>query len=247
MLHGMLGSHRYWDGVVPSLSKRHQLVLLDLLGFGESPKPDIEYLVQQHLLQIENVIKRSSADEERLVFVGHSMGAFLALNYAILHPEQVSKLILINAPMKTDEASLIKAIAESSSQLMVTMTFSKTWGKLVCKIHEFIPFITYPLIRLFEPSLPPAVAKAAGQHTYESYSRTFENILLKQDFYSLLAKVPDIPVLIIASSRDEYTNDRALESLPQRSNLKLVLVQGNHNVLLKDPDLISEEILKFIE
>ncbi len=113
--------------------------------------------------KIEDVIKKSKNDKMRLVVVGHSMGTFLAFNYAITHPEQVERLILINAPMKTDEESLKKAIGEASSQLMVTMTFSKTWGKLVCKLHELVPSISYPLIRVFEPDLPPAITRAAGQ------------------------------------------------------------------------------------
>ncbi len=247
MLHGMLGSHRYWDGVVPNLQVNHELILIDLLGFGDSPKPDVDYSVEQHVSKIEDVIKKAKKDNSHSVVVGHSMGTFLALNFAIAYPEQVEKLILINAPMKTDEESLKKAIGEASSQLMVTMTFSKTWGKLVCKLHELIPSASYPLIRILEPDLPPAVAKAAGQHNYNSYSGSFENILLKQNFYELLAKIPNIPVLILASNRDEYTKEKALERLPQRDTVKLVVINGNHNVLLKDPDRIADEILKFIE
>ena len=247
MLHGLLGSHRYWDGVVPELSRNHELLLMDLLGFGESQKPPIEYTVAQHLVKIEDVIEHTQLKESQFIVVGHSMGAFLALNYAIAHPNQVRKLVLINAPMNTDEESLKKAIAENSSQFMVTMTFSKVWGKLVCKIHELMPSISYPLIRILEPELPPAIAQAAGQHSYASYSGSFTNILLKQKFYDLLDKVPEIPVLIIASSKDEYSKDLALVMLPQRSNLKVVKIDGNHNVLLSDPDRISKEILKFIE
>ncbi len=247
MLHGMLGSHRYWDGVIPQLDKHHKLILIDLLGFGESPKPEIEYSVEQHLAKIEEVVVQAHPEKDRLVIVGHSMGTFLALNYAIAHPDRIKKLILINAPMKTDEESLKKAIGESSSQLMVTMTFSKTWGKLVCKVHELMPFISYPLLRVFEPDLPSAVAEAAGQHTYASYSGSFENILLKQNFYELLAKVSDVPVLIISSKRDEYKKDSALEVLPQRKTIKLVRIDGNHNVLLKSPDRISKEMLEFVE
>lgn len=246
LLHGMLGSHRYWDGVLPVLSAQHELILVDLLGYGESPKPAIEYTVDQHIAEIEKVTQLIQKDSFQGIIVGHSMGAFLALNYAITHPGKIKKLILINPPMVTDEESLKKAIAETSSRLMVSMTFSRTWGQFVCNIHEMIPSLSYPLIRLFEPQLPPAVAKAAGQHTYNSYRGSFENVLLHQNFYVLLNKVQDIPVLILASTRDEYTKDQALQRLPLRRQLKLVIIDGNHNVLLTDPERISTEILKFI-
>lgn len=244
-LHGLLGSHRYWDGVVSKLSSHHRLVLIDLYGFGNSQKPKTDYSVDQHVDKIEKTLS-GAVGKKSAVIVGHSMGAFLALNYAIAYPERVQKLVLINAPMITTEEALKNAIAESSSQIMVTMTFSKTWGKLACRMHELLPRFSYPIIRLFEPNLPAPVARAAGQHTWESYSGSFKNVLLDQNFYELLAKVPNIPILILASNRDEYTKDEALKKLPQRKNLKLITIDGNHNVLLHDPERISSEISRFL-
>jgi pimeloyl-ACP methyl ester carboxylesterase len=245
-LHGILGSHRYWDGVVPELSQTHKMVMLDLYGFGKSPKPKVEYTVGEHIQKIDQAINSAIGANQKFSLVGHSMGAILALNYTIAHPDQVRQLILINAPMVTDEKDLKKAISNSSSKLMTIMTFDKTWGKLVCKIHEMFPFISYPLIRLFEPELPPAVAEAAGQHVWESYSGSFQHVLLEQDFYALLAQVKNIPILIIASDNDPYTKPSALAELPKREGLKYVLISGTHNVLLSDPKRISKEILEFI-
>ena len=245
-LHGILGSHRYWDGVAADLSQSHRLILLDLLGFGKSPKPKVEYTVVEHIKKIDQALNSALGTNQKFSIVGHSMGAILTLNYAISHPNQVQKLILINPPMVTDEEDLKQAISESSSKLMVTMTFSKTWGKLVCMMHEWIPMLSYPLIRLFEPELPPAVAEAAGQHSWESYSGSFQHVLLEQDFYSLLAQVSHTPILIISSDNDIYTKTSALRKLPARKGLKSILISGTHNVLLSDPARISKEILEFL-
>ena len=246
-LHGILGSHSYWEKVVPELSQTYQLVLIDLLGFGNSPKPKISYTVNEHIEKINHTITAAIGAHQKVQIVGHSMGAILALNYAIAYPDQVSRLILINPPMVTDENDLKQAMEDSSSKMMVTMTFSKIWGKLVCKIHELAPAISYPLIRLLEPELPPAVARAAGQHTWESYSGSFQHVLLDQDFYALIAKIPSVPTLIIASEHDEFTKTSALNKLPKRDNLKSVLLPGTHNVLLTDPLKISKEIKAFIQ
>lgn len=134
MLHGILGSHRYWDGVVPQLSKNHELILPDLLGFGDSPKPEIEYSIQQHLTKIEDVIERTHSEKSSIVIVGHSMGAFLALNYTITHPDQVKKLILINAPMKTDEESLKKALPKNRSNHTI---LTRAMAKLKVRMERF--------------------------------------------------------------------------------------------------------------
>lgn len=245
-LHGLLASSSYWDQMAPLLSSKHELLLLDLFGFGESPKPRIEYTVDQHIAKINEVVNLA-IPKKAFTLVGHSMGALLALNFAIQHPQNVRKLILINAPMLSDEKDLKQSIAESSSKFMVTMTFDKTWGKLVCRIHELLPFISYPIIRLLEPELPPNVARAAGQHTWDSYSGSFRHVLLEQDFFKLLSKVETIPILIIASSNDEYTRAQVLLRLPVRQNIKFILLKGDHNMLLRQPEQVSQVIEKFLD
>jgi pimeloyl-ACP methyl ester carboxylesterase len=246
-LHGLLGSQTYWNEVVPELSSNHELVLMDLLGFGDSPKPHAEYTVAEHLSKIDQTINLIVPKKENFALVGHSMGAILALDYIIEHPDQVRKLVLINAPMVTDEKDMRAAVAESSSKFMVTMTFDKTWGKFACKIHEFLPFISYPIIRILEPELPPVVAKAAGQHTWDSFSGSFQHVLLEQNFFKLLSKVKAIPILIIASTEDEYTRPEALKRLPESNNIKLVLLDGDHNVLLRQPKRLASEIDQFLK
>jgi len=50
LLHGLGGTHRYWTcGPEPFGLLEHRTVLLDLLGFGESPKPWIRYSVERHV------------------------------------------------------------------------------------------------------------------------------------------------------------------------------------------------------
>ena len=40
LLHGITGSGRYWLRVAPGLSSEFTVLMPDLLGFGDSPKPD---------------------------------------------------------------------------------------------------------------------------------------------------------------------------------------------------------------
>ena len=246
-LHGMFGSHSYWDGILPSLKDGHQLVLLDLLGFGASPKPHLEYTVIDHLNKIDETISKTVLQGAQFTLVGHSMGALIALDYAIAHPQRIKKLVLINAPLVTNEQSLKKAIAESSSKVMAAMTFNKQLGMLVCMMHEIMPTLSYPIIRWLEPDLPAAVARDVGHHTWDSFSGSFKNILLNQNFYNLLDQVSAIPVLILVSSNDKYASDADIEKLPDRKNLKVIKIEGGHNVLLQDPKKVTVEILKFID
>ena len=61
LLHGLGGTHRYWTcGPVPFALSGHRTVLIDLLGFGESPKPWFRYSVERHVAALHaSLVERS--------------------------------------------------------------------------------------------------------------------------------------------------------------------------------------------
>jgi len=48
-LHGMPSWSYLWRNVIPHLSKHARCIALDLVGFGRSEQPDIEYSVADHI------------------------------------------------------------------------------------------------------------------------------------------------------------------------------------------------------
>ena len=244
-LHGMLGSHSNWDKVIPDFSEQHQLITLDLLGFGNSPKPSIDYTVDDHVKFISQTLSQAKISEKFFI-VGHSMGAILALDFAIRNPNQILGLVLISPPMKTSEKELLESIEASSSKVIVAMTSNETFGKWICHLHELIPSISYPLIRILEPDLPSSAAKAAGQHTWMSYHGSLRNVLMGQDFSSLMAKVKNVPILIMAAVNDKYTDAKTVAELPVQSNVRVISIDGGHNAILKNADQINDRIRRFI-
>ena len=81
LIHGFGGNICSWRDMIPSLSQRRRVVAVDLLGHGDSPKPDdAEY---SHLNQARLVKER--VDEllmNRFVLCGHSYGGAVALQMA---------------------------------------------------------------------------------------------------------------------------------------------------------------------
>ena len=63
-LHGIGGTHRYWlTGAEPPVFPRHETLLVDLLGFGDSPQPWCRYTVDRHLDALNAEIGRASCRE----------------------------------------------------------------------------------------------------------------------------------------------------------------------------------------
>jgi pimeloyl-ACP methyl ester carboxylesterase len=89
-----LGSRGAWNSDFDALSSQFQLIFIDTLGFGGSPKPEIAYSLTDHLSAIRQTLL--SHNIQKAHFVGHSMGSLLALAYACPFPASVAKVALLS-------------------------------------------------------------------------------------------------------------------------------------------------------
>ena len=97
-LHGITGSRRYWEKRVVHLARRNRLVIPDLLGFGLSPKPPVDYTVPTFRQSVRCLLEDEGMAGRPHVLVGHSLGALIAVDYAVEHSADVQALVLINMP-----------------------------------------------------------------------------------------------------------------------------------------------------
>lgn len=100
VLHGIGRSGQVWQPLQTELASRpFRLVAFDLLGSGDSPKPDWPtYNIDDHARQVIAAIRREHFDQPVLL-VGHSLGALVALRVARLQPKLVRHLILYEMPL----------------------------------------------------------------------------------------------------------------------------------------------------
>lgn len=94
-LHGITAQHRMFNATARYLDHPDGMVALDLRGRGDSEKPSSgSYGLGRHA---EDAIRTLDyLGVERGVFVGHSMGAFVALHVALLYPERTRALVLLD-------------------------------------------------------------------------------------------------------------------------------------------------------
>lgn len=94
-LHGQPTWSYLWRNIMPELEGRGRLIALDLIGYGMSDKPDIDYEMTDHIKYIEEFI--SSRNLENITFVIHDWGSFFGFHYAMRHPENVKGLAFMEA------------------------------------------------------------------------------------------------------------------------------------------------------
>jgi pimeloyl-ACP methyl ester carboxylesterase len=92
-LHGNPTSSYLWRNIIPIVSagNNNLCIALDLIGFGKSDKPDIDYNFQDHYKYVKAFIDKLQLDDNNksLIIVGHDWGGVLGFWYAFNHQERI--------------------------------------------------------------------------------------------------------------------------------------------------------------
>jgi len=124
-LHGWRSNKEIWNNVLSQLSKvKCQMFALDLPGFGGSqqplPNPPLRrggelrgFTVKDYADVVAEFIKK--LELRNVIIVGHSFGGRVGIKLASIHPELISKLVLVDSagfPMPAGKKSLMEAAAK---------------------------------------------------------------------------------------------------------------------------------------
>lgn len=112
-LHGFGASLDQWRYTLAPLAQDRPVYALDLLGFGGSHKAATRFGADLWVAQVHDFWTRWLG-QRPLVLVGHSLGALVALSFAIAHPTVVERLILLTLPAAREE--LLPAWADALSR-----------------------------------------------------------------------------------------------------------------------------------
>jgi pimeloyl-ACP methyl ester carboxylesterase len=89
LLHGFFGDSWTLEPIATALSANYCCISLELLGFGDSSKPDIRYLIEHQVNFLQEFLIAKNISEFYLI--GYSYGAWMAAAYAIMrHDLQVT-------------------------------------------------------------------------------------------------------------------------------------------------------------
>jgi pimeloyl-ACP methyl ester carboxylesterase len=97
LIHGIAASHHDWDELVPVLTDQgYACYALDLLGHGDSPKLSSRAYQMDWLFEHFSHWMKSLRLTEPAILIGHSLGGYLALEYARRVSAWTRGLLLVN-------------------------------------------------------------------------------------------------------------------------------------------------------
>ncbi|HET9912635.1 MAG TPA: alpha/beta hydrolase [Anaerolineales bacterium] len=217
LVHGLAASLHDWDDLIPELAVHgHACYALDLLGHGDSPKPDARAYemdwIFEHFFHWVDSLHLS----EPAILIGHSLGGRVALEYARRFSPATRGLILVNP-----------FYSASQLPLLLRKTYRHTnLSKLA--VHQ----VPERLFRFFVDVSSMAMGHSVGARhslserirlqTALDYKRTAPGVYhipsVIADMTPHLHEI-DVPALVVWGDRDQTlapaSFSRVVEALPK--------------------------------
>jgi haloalkane dehalogenase len=133
LLHGNPTSSYVWRNVLPSLAEKGRCFAPDLVGMGESGKPDSGYRFTDHARYLEAWF--SALDLRDVVIVGLDWGGVLAIDWASRHADRVRGLVVFETilqPMHWSE------YPPQGAELFRALRTPGVGEKIVLEQNEFL-------------------------------------------------------------------------------------------------------------
>ena len=113
LVHGTGASLHTWDDWTEVLDDNYTVYRMDIPAFGlTGPALDKDYTIGAYVDFINDFVQSQSLDTFSIG--GNSLGGYIAWAYTVMHPEDVSKLILLDAagyPHEGDSDALAFKVA----------------------------------------------------------------------------------------------------------------------------------------
>lgn len=94
LLHGLGASAERWLSIIPNLSTNYRVIAPDIIGFGQSDKPSVNYTVEFFTNFLFDFLDRLSIPKP--VLVGSSLGGRILTQYVIQNTTNLEKIVLVS-------------------------------------------------------------------------------------------------------------------------------------------------------
>ena len=235
LLHGFLENKKMWNAFVPEFSKKNRVITIDLLGHGETECMGYVHTMEDNAEAVAAVL--SHLRIRKAVFVGHSMGGYVALAFAELYPDTVKGLVLLNSTSradsddrKTNRDRAIKAVKQNYSafiSMAISNLFSENNRERLTEIIE-------------------NVKKEALKTPLQGIVASLEGMKIRIDREVLLHLTP-YPKMLILGEKDPVLPFEETKEQTEETEVQLVSFPDGHMSHLENTEALTTVLLNFFK
>jgi pimeloyl-ACP methyl ester carboxylesterase len=226
LFHGNGGSIEGFEFQIPELSKHFKVIAVDSRGQGRSTDSDKEITYALMASDMSELIDKLKLGT--VYVVGWSDGGNIGLELAYAHPEKVKKLFAggTNYSHENYLTPFDSTFIMDKNDPLVVALKSLRQKRAARASERLIP----------KPEISPATQKKL-----EDLMEKYPNFTIEQ------LKQINVPILIAVGDHDLIALDHTVNLYKSLPHAQLLIVPGaTHRVLVEQPDLMNNEIIKFL-
>jgi pimeloyl-ACP methyl ester carboxylesterase len=217
-----------WEAVAKELAKKNRIICIDLLGHGKTDNLGYIHSMEDQAHVVKAILNHLHL--RKYVFIGHSMGGYIALAFAKLFPSTIKGLCLMNSTALPDSEEkkinrdrAIKAVKQNPKLFVRTaipLLFSEKNREIYLKEIEQI---TQEALKLSPQGIVAAL----------------EGMKIRKNLTSIY-KTSKSPLQLIVGKQDPALDYESLISHTNNTNVKVIEFPDGHMSHIEDKkDLIS--------
>ncbi|HXQ58979.1 MAG TPA: alpha/beta fold hydrolase [Acidimicrobiales bacterium] len=250
LIHGIAGSSKTWEQVIPLLARDHTVVAADLIGHGDSDKPPGDYSLGAHASALRDLL--SVLGIERVTVVGQSFGGGVAMQMSYQYPENCERLVLVDSGgLGRDVSWLLRLLTVPGVEYTLPVLFPRFVRDRGNQMLQFLHRAGFRHARAVEvwrayASLTESENRMAFVRTLRSVVDPGGQSVNAMDRLYLAARMP---TLIIWGDQDKIIPVRhahdAHEALP---GSRLEIIEGaGHFPQVEEPVRFAEILSDFMD
>lgn len=254
-LHGIPTSSYLWRNVIPFLAPLGRCIALDLIGFGKSDKPNIQYSIQEHIEYVEGFIKALKL--QNITFIMHGWGSVIGFDIAMRNPKNTAGLAFYEAFLRSEHGD---DLSLPYQEQLVTLQEEDNAFDLAANGEQFVNYFIPQTVmrRLTEQELlayrQPFVAKGSGKPILQ-YLKELPNGANHSEAEKIIANYSkfltktSIPKLMLYSVPGYITTiSTAMWAKDNLPNLEMVEIgEELHLAQESYPELIGDTISAWLQ
>jgi pimeloyl-ACP methyl ester carboxylesterase len=248
LLHGLACDSSTWVDVVPTLSQHYTVVVPDLLGHGESDKPDADYSLGGYANGMRDLLTVLGID--KVTVVGHSFGGGIAMQFAYQFPDRTERVVLVSTGGLGKEVSpFIRFLTVPGSGMAIGLATLRPWRPVVSGALRSLSRLPIPatrdldeVARIYEALADPAQRTAVRRVT--SHVLNWRGQYVTMTDRSYLARL--MPVLVIWGRDDMVIPSSHADLAPTQVSDVHVLEDSGHFPHQDHPEEFARLVMEFI-
>jgi 3-oxoadipate enol-lactonase len=215
LIHGLGSSGEDWAFQIPALSPHFDLILPDLRGSGRSGKPAGKYSIAQFADDLWILLDKLECSKVHIV--GFSLGGAVAMEMALMRPQAVLRMVLINSLPSYRVDHWRKWMEARAQMLMVRTLGPRRTAKLIAR--RLFP-------RPHQEPMRQRVIDVVGNNPRKPYLATIAALI----GWCALDRVQHLasPILMLAAEFD-YTSLAEKRAYAQRLGATLAVIRDSRH------------------